>query len=192
MRRHRHLGLLIAGIALVVVGVCGAVVTGALLGSNIAQSSQRNELGQRSQRNWDDETGDGFSSNGERIFLTGVGHNGRIRIEWDPSGSGFGGMMGERGGTMYARFGCATCHGRDGQGRELGMMSSIDAPDIRYDTLTSPHEDESDGWTDKDIEEAIREGTEPNGDELDPMMPRWQMDDQDVKDTIGYLKELNR
>ena len=128
-------------------------------------------------------TPDTYSSNGETIYFTGYGHSGLIRRS-----VGFGpGMM---GGT-----GCATCHGADGRGSRFVMMGrEYDAPDITYTALTSPHtgehEDEP-AWTDDDIRTAIREGVEPSGDTLDPIMPRWDMDDRDMADLLGYLKELS-
>jgi len=71
------------------------------------------------------------------------------------------------------------------------MMFPTPTPDIRYSTLTGPHE-ASAGWTDAQIARAVREGVEPDGEELDPMMPRWDMDETDMRDIINYLKELDR
>jgi mono/diheme cytochrome c family protein len=125
-----------------------------------------------------------YSSNGEQIFFSGVGHNGLIGRS-----ATFGpGMM---GGT-----GCASCHGADGAGGQFVMMRrTYDAPDITYAALTAPHTshegDSEPAWTESDIRAAIRDGIEPSGDTLDPIMPRWNMDDQDMADLIGYLKELS-
>jgi mono/diheme cytochrome c family protein len=136
---------------------------------------------------------DGFASNGERIYYTGVGHAGPIsRVQ--TGGQGPGGMMGRAG--MMGGVGCVGCHGADGRGRVLGMMGpAIEVPDIRYVTLVSPHQETSGttpGWTDTQIADSIRRGVEPDGKRLDPPMPQWDMDDTDMRDVIGYLKELSR
>jgi mono/diheme cytochrome c family protein len=73
------------------------------------------------------------------------------------------------------------------------MMFSVEVPDIRYTSLTSPHTEDDPpmpAWTDADIARAIREGVEPDGESLDSFMPRWDMSDADIRDVIAYLKEL--
>jgi mono/diheme cytochrome c family protein len=136
----------------------------------------------------------GFASNGERIYYTGAGHAGPIpRV--DTAGGGFAGMMGSRAGMM-GEVGCVVCHGSDGRGRVIDMMGpAVEVPDIRYIALASPKQEASGtvpGWTDAEIAAAIRTGVEPSGQRLEPPMPRWDMDDADMRDTIGYLKELSR
>ncbi|MDT8434611.1 MAG: c-type cytochrome [Anaerosomatales bacterium] len=115
---------------------------------------------------------------GARIFIYGVGEDGPIpRTAIGP------GMMGG---------GCARCHGTGGTGRYVGMMGGFEAPDIRYSTLTSPHEDhDEEGWSDRDIRRAIVDGVEPDGEELDPVMPRWSLSDAEFRALIDYLKELD-
>lgn len=136
---------------------------------------------------------DGFASSGERIYYTGVGHTGPIpRVA--TNGPGLGGMMGRAG--MMGGVGCAGCHGSDGRGRTIGMMGPVvQVPDIRYVTLVSPHQETSGttpGWTDAQIIDSIRRGVEPSGKQLEAPMPRWNMDDTDIRDLIAYLKELSR
>lgn len=117
---------------------------------------------------------------GEQIYFTGANASGLI-----PRSGGPGGMM--RGRS------CAGCHGADGRGGSLGMMSNVEVPDIRYSALTSPHPEDdppTPAWTDADIARAIRDGVEPNGESLDAFMPRWDMSDTDLREVIAYLKEL--
>ena len=182
----QHNGLLIAALSLIAVGLLGAAITAVSLSAPTLSPSGRlsdQRLGDGSPRTRD------FASNGERIFLTGVGHEGRILVEWDPSR----GRMGPRTRTRYADMGCTDCHGIDGRGRSIGMMFPTSTPDIRYSALTGPHgQAASAGWTDAQIARAVREGVEPDGEELDPMMPRWDMDETDMRDIINYLKELDR
>jgi mono/diheme cytochrome c family protein len=120
-----------------------------------------------------------YASLGARIYIYGVGEDGRPvrRTSIGP------GMMGG---------GCVRCHGSDGTGGYTRMMGGFETPDIRYSTLTSPHEDhDEEGWSDRDIRRAIVEGVEPDGEELDPIMPRWRLSDAEFRALIDYLKELD-
>lgn len=197
--------LLIAALVLVGIGLVGGACTAAYMAARYATGVYRTTPGPTTNRpggstessTTSGTTGvapdsGGYKSNGERIYFTGVGHAGRIEVEWQPSGTG--GMMGPQG-RGPAMLGCDTCHGADGRGREIGMMFSLRSADIRYSVLTAPHvDDESSAtiapWTDADISRAIREGLEPDGEQLSRLMPRWLMDDIDMSDTIDYLKEL--
>jgi hypothetical protein len=123
------------------------------------------------------------TSLGARIYLDGIGEQGIVpRTATGP------GMMGG---------GCVTCHGIDGRGGSFSMMmGSFRAPDVTYDTLTGQHAEEGEhaddaGWTDEDIRRAIEDGLEPDGDALDPFMPRWQLSDAEFDALLEYLKELS-
>jgi cytochrome c oxidase subunit 2 len=150
----------IIGLGLLAVGLVGLLVVGSV-------GVQGGLLGQ-------------FRSNGERIYFTGVGRSGPIpRV---------GGAM------MSAGGGCVSCHGPTGRGGRIGVMMGgiISVPDIRYSKLTSAHTEEEamPAWTNGDIARAVREGVEPNGESMNSYMPRWKMTDADMRDLIGYLKEL--
>jgi hypothetical protein len=74
-----------------------------------------------------------YASNGERIYFTGESETGpQITFQMQ-------GMHRMQAGRMA----CAGCHGSDGRGGTVRMMmSSFDAPDIRYSTLIEgEHED---------------------------------------------------
>jgi cytochrome c oxidase subunit 2 len=88
---------------------------------------------------------------------------------------------------MMGGGGCASCHGTDGRGRTIRMMTgaAIRAPDITYAALTNA------GFTDATIRNAIRNGTDESGKPLKTAMPRWQMNDTDLSATIAYLKQLD-
>jgi cytochrome c oxidase subunit 2 len=128
-----------------------------------------------------------FSSNGQRIYYTGADVAGPIPRTVAGGGAGFG-MMGD--------VACVTCHGADGRGGRVPMMMwTVDVPDIRYSTLSTPRSEEGTtvpAWSDSDIGRAIRDGVEPNGQRLKSPMPRWRMTDADVADVIAYLKELSK
>lgn len=118
-----------------------------------------------------------YQSNGERIYFTAESSSGQpiIRI---------GGFM------MMHRITCVNCHGEDGKGGAVFlMMSYIEVPDITWHELTGPHESHQ-PYTEETIKQAIIDGVEPNGEELDFFMPRWQMTDEDLDDLVEYIKTL--
>jgi cytochrome c oxidase subunit 2 len=119
-----------------------------------------------------------YSSVGERIYLSGVGTDGQDISRSAPRVS--------QGALMMGGGGCASCHGADGRGGTIKMMTgtAIKAPDVTYDALIG------DGFTDVTIRRAIRDGLDESGKPLDEAMPRWQMSDADLDATIAYLKEL--
>jgi cytochrome c oxidase subunit II len=128
----------------------------------------------------------GFGSNGERIYFTGTSETGPAVSSEMP------GMHRMPAGRMA----CADCHGADGRGGTVRMMmSSFDAPDIRYPTLTEEDHGDAHGehppYTDEDIKRAITEGVDPAGEPLEWMMPRWTMTDGQLEDLINFLKTLD-
>lgn len=138
--------------------------------------------------------GGSYRSNGEQIYFTATSQLG-TSITSDISM----GMMG--GGTTT----CASCHGPDGRGgRGRVMMRAFEAPDIRYQTLTSEehgeegeeeadkeHPMEHEPFTDETIKRAITDGVEPDGESLEWPMPRWSMSDGDLGDLLEFLKTLD-
>ena len=129
-------------------------------------------------------TGD-FASNGERIFFTGTSATGPTISTEMP------GMHRMPSGRMA----CANCHGSDGRGGTVRMMmSSFDAPDIRYSALTEGEHAETEAdhppYTDEDIKRAVTEGIDPAGEPLEWIMPRWNMTDAQLNDLIAFLQTL--
>ena len=127
-----------------------------------------------------------FTSNGERIYITGVSERtGRIPFQ---------------GGPMWLRMhggSCANCHGVTGKGGVPVMMGTAIPSDIRYKTLTvkehhheGEKEEEHPPYTDELIRRAITRGLNPAGKHLDRTMPRFIMTKEDLNDVIEYLKTL--
>ena len=89
---------------------------------------------------------------------------------------------------------CSSCHGSDARGGVHTMhMDVMDAPDIRYSALSGEADEHADEHGEYDIEafrHAVVEGKHPNGDDLSRDMLRWQMDEDDLVDLLGYLKSL--
>lgn len=191
MNRRQH-GVLIPAIVLIIIGLVGMLIAMAVLA--MSDSGPFGASGFRrgataGSLDADGGTGEAIGDNGERIYFTGSGRAGPIRIEWDPGRRSA--MMGRRPGRGFARMGCADCHGPDGLGTSTGLMFSARTPDIRYRVLTADPDTSGKGWSDTDIATAIREGVTRDGETLDPMMPRWEMDPADMRDTIEFLKTLD-
>ena len=128
-----------------------------------------------------------YSSVGESIYRAGTGNNGRD-IPY-AAGPHWMRTMGERG--------CVNCHGIDGKGGFPLMMTATVAPDITYDSLVSEvhhhggqaevHEGR---YTDEAIKRVITEGMDPSSRELNHMMPRWRMTEEEFSELLSYLKQL--
>ena len=118
-----------------------------------------------------------YSSNGERIYFTAASSSG------DPiTPEGFV-MMGHK-------FACTDCHGSDGKGGTVTMMmQQFDVPNITWPVLTGQHEDHP-PYTVATIKQAITEGIDPAGNQLEYYMPRWQISDDDLNDLVDFLKTL--
>ena len=118
---------------------------------------------------------------GRIIYLTGADLSG----QFIPRTGGLG-MMGSSG--------CVTCHRPDGKGGTIRMMmASYDIPDIRWSTISQPMQ--MDGETEPPYDpdtfaRAVREGIGSDGDELESVMPRWQLTDPQVQGLIAYLETL--
>jgi ABC-type branched-subunit amino acid transport system substrate-binding protein/cytochrome c553 len=90
---------------------------------------------------------------------------------------------------------CANCHGLDGQGKPEG---SINPSDIRPEFLTKPYGvTHPDGrkhppYTGRGLELAITRGTDPAGNRLLSVMPRYAMSREDLADLIAYLGRLGK
>jgi ABC-type branched-subunit amino acid transport system substrate-binding protein len=88
---------------------------------------------------------------------------------------------------------CASCHGVDGRGKPEGGISPSD---IRPEYLTKPYGlTHPDGrkhppYTDRGLELAITRGTDPAGNRLLNVMPRYAMSREDLADLVAYLRRL--
>jgi cytochrome c oxidase subunit II len=127
-----------------------------------------------------------FETNGERIYFTGQSETGPRIISQMP------GMHRMSPGRMA----CVDCHGPDGRGGAVRlMMSSFEAPDIRYSTLTDMEHDDNHldhpPYTDEDIKRAIIEGVNPSGESLEWLMPRWEMTDEQLNELISFMQILD-
>jgi ABC-type branched-subunit amino acid transport system substrate-binding protein len=90
---------------------------------------------------------------------------------------------------------CANCHGLDGQGKPEG---GVRPSNLTWEALTKPygltHPDgrQHPPYTARGLELAITRGTDPAGNRLQRVMPRYQMSREDLADLIAYLQSLGR
>jgi cytochrome c oxidase subunit 2 len=131
-----------------------------------------------------------FDTNGKRIYFTGTSNRGTpISYTGGP--------------TMYmmmgGRLACVSCHGIAARGGLHAMhMSVMNAPDIRWSVLSGEHHEEEgsdehhhhEAYDFDSFKNAVEHGADPDGDALNPDMPRWQMSDSDLHDLVKYLKSL--
>jgi mono/diheme cytochrome c family protein len=123
---------------------------------------------------------DSFSSNGERIYYTGIDSTSR--------------RIGFEGGPVwfYMHGGsCVNCHGTSGKGGVPITMSTAIPADLTNLYATHTHGDEKMvPYNDDLLKRAITKGIDANGKRLDPTMPRWYMPEKDFNDLVAYIKTL--
>jgi cytochrome c oxidase subunit 2 len=128
-----------------------------------------------------------YSSNGERIFLTGTSDTG------PPISFHMEGMHRMPPGRMS----CASCHGVEAGGGIAEMMRTrAEAPDIRWEHLTEEdhaeeHNEKHPAYTRETFIRAVTEGLDPKGKALHWMMPRWDMTHDQLDDLITFLQSLD-
>jgi len=89
---------------------------------------------------------------------------------------------------------CVNCHGADGRGAE--DYEGIAPLDINWYALSGSgrHEHSQRGHAAFDegaFARAVVEGVDPDGNELDRSMPRYNIADEDIADLIAYLKIMD-
>jgi len=95
---------------------------------------------------------------------------------------------------------CVTCHGPEGKGGLYLAMGIVRTPNIQYGVLTgqimieeesgTEAEEPHAPYTDESLKQAITQGLEPDGELLNPFMPRWSMAAPDLEDLLAFLKTL--
>ncbi|OJH41599.1 hypothetical protein BON30_08295 [Cystobacter ferrugineus] len=88
---------------------------------------------------------------------------------------------------------CANCHGEEGRGRPEGGLLP---PEITWSQLTRPYGHHHPNgrrhasFSDKSVARAVAEGLDPDGNRLDPAMPRYSMSAEDMASLMAYLQHL--
>ncbi len=127
-----------------------------------------------------------FSSFGEQIYFSGRGEDGRIiPYNYGPN------WLRMHGG------GCSACHGDNGEGGLPLMMSNKEASSITWESLTEEEhmegedQEEHPPYDKSTIKRAIKDGLDPAGEPLDNIMPRWQMNKEELDAIVIFLKDLD-
>jgi hypothetical protein len=105
-------------------------------------------------------------------------------------------------GLVGADAACVNCHRRSGLGSREGTLTippvtgeylfrargtAAQEPMLHGNGNTLGHRDP---YTDATLARALREGLDSTGSPLNPLMPRFALDDASMGDLIGYLKTL--
>ncbi|MCU1264071.1 MAG: putative cytochrome c [Acidobacteria bacterium] len=121
---------------------------------------------------------------GKQIYVFGTSPQGREIVA----------SVGNAGLEVPANvMACANCHGIHGQGKPEG---SIRPSNLTWASLSRPDSDASSpkrihpAYTDQSLAAAITQGTDPAGNRLRNVMPRFQISADDLADLIAYLKRL--
>ena len=123
---------------------------------------------------------------GKQIYLRGT----------SPSGKEILAYVGDSSLEVPAsNLPCANCHGLNGQGKPEG---GITPSDISWDALTKvygvkhPNGRQHPAYTPRALELAITRGTDPAGNKLLPVMPRYVLSPEDLADLVVYLQRLGK
>jgi ABC-type branched-subunit amino acid transport system substrate-binding protein len=118
---------------------------------------------------------------GERLYRNGVlvsGEPVKATVLGDVTASG-------------AEFGCVACHAKSGMGTVEGSRVAVP---VAWPFLRAPRRLISrarPAYTDETLARAIREGIDPGGNRLDPLMPRYSLSEEDTAALVAYLKQLS-
>jgi mono/diheme cytochrome c family protein len=164
--------LLLSGFVLTAIGCSGSATSGEGSGERAIPGTSSSAITSSEK-----PSAKKFTSVGEQIYLTGADTDGQEILSAAPRVA--------QGAIIMGGGGCAPCHGADGHGGRISVMTArIQSPNVTYGSLTK------DGFTDETIRAAIRYGTDEKRGWLAEAMPRWQMTDADVDATLVYLKSL--
>jgi hypothetical protein len=134
---------------------------------------------------------------GQRIYQNGVTREG---LPVRATGAG-GSSLGE------ARAACVVCHRRSGMGSREGSVAvpAVAGPVLyakvvpnwpvrpgrKAPNIKPLRQDSRDAYDDAGLARAIRDGIDPNGRTLDPLMPRYELGEADLIALTAYLRKLS-
>lgn len=125
-------------------------------------------------------------SRGKQIYVRGTSPSGKSVFAY------FGDSSLELPGNALP---CANCHGLDGRGKPEG---GITPTNLAWDALTKPYGvTHPNGrrhppYTERAMELAISRGTDPGGNKLLSVMPRYTLSAEDMTDLVAYLKLVGK
>jgi ABC-type branched-subunit amino acid transport system substrate-binding protein len=160
-----------AGLLLVFLLVLFAALAGGLIAHGQVSTTDEGKLRER---------------RGKQIYMQGTSQSGKEILAY------LGESSLEVSGSAMP---CANCHGLNGQGKP---ESGVDPSNLTWESLTKPYGlKHADGrrhpaYTERGLELAITRGTDPAGNKLLNVMPRYQMTSTDMADLIAYLKLVGK
>jgi hypothetical protein len=86
------------------------------------------------------------------------------------------------------QFSCQSCHGRSGMGAGEGGLIVPPVSSLLFVPSSQRRRPAYDLGL---LARALREGVDPSGRTLDPLMPRYRLPDADVAGLFSYLRELS-
>jgi hypothetical protein len=87
-----------------------------------------------------------------------------------------------------SQFSCQACHGRSGMGAGEGAIRVPPASALLFEP--SPQRRRP-AYDEASLARALRDGLDPSGRRLDPLMPRYRLGDDDVGALSRYLRALS-
>lgn len=120
---------------------------------------------------------------GRSIYEKGIGRDGREIV------ATVHGSVTLKGNAIA----CGGCHGENARG---GGEAFVQAPDIRWLNLSKTYSARRSGSTGNSYNQssfsaALRSGIAASGKKLDPVMPRFDLADDEIKGLIAYLGEID-
>lgn len=128
------------------------------------------------------EKGDKLVAAGKRLYLEGRSVSGefiKATVQGDVA------LKGDQAT-------CQSCHGRSGMGTiESGTIPpGITGPVLFTPDIRTRTQRQRPAYTEKTLARAIRHGIDSTGKPLNPLMPRFQLSDRDLKALTAYLRQL--
>ncbi len=106
-----------------------------------------------------------------------------------PSGEPLTAVVGSDVELLGTQFSCQSCHGRSGMGAAEG---NVIVPAIVGDILFAPLvQPERPAYDEQSFARLLRDGIDAAGREVDPLMPRFRMTDDEVRALRVYLSRLS-
>lgn len=110
---------------------------------------------------------------GKRIYVDGIGLDGRVAYTQGPDW------------LRFAGSGCAVCHGDRGQGLTVQASGVTGvAPAVTWQVLVER------GYDEAKLRSALTAGLDPHGRQFHYYMPRWVLSDVELDAVIAYLQSL--
>ncbi len=155
--------------------------------ASVSWADQKHDHGKEQSQSTGDFFNGASKQNGFSIYYDGMTLKGeRIEIEGGPH------WLYMHGG------GCASCHGDKGQGGFTPMMCNKKTPPISFKALMSD-EHKHDGietghapYTIDKIKRALEFSINPALKPLDPCMPKWFLKDDDFRDLLFYMQDMDQ